>query len=227
MNNMREIAYKQGNDNQTRSRWATWIGYAACAWGMYFAAAHVYWACGGSLGLPADQVQTAGELFVKDPWNFVISWGLLSIEFAIVALFPLALIWQGKRISQHRAQVITIVSGYIGMILFAVYSFATRDIVMGLVCCGICLLGVLVGRLRPRAQSAMRWIVSVATWLFGLGMAIYGCAYIVMALLHPDAPYFLTYIFVGGVNWLGEGALFVATAILARWSPRQAPRNGN
>lgn len=57
-------------------------------------------------------------------------------------------------------------------------------------------------------------MVLVATWAFGVGMTLYGGAYVYLAFLQPTAEELLGYLLVGGVNWTVEGLLFVATAWL-------------
>ena len=60
-----------GTARAARSRpssWATRAGYAAFAWALLFAAAHVYWAFGGTalLGGQAPDL-SAGALFAQEP----------------------------------------------------------------------------------------------------------------------------------------------------------------
>ncbi len=51
----------------TRSPRAVWPAYAACAWTLVFAAVHVYWALGGTVGLPPGfTVSMNRALFVID-----------------------------------------------------------------------------------------------------------------------------------------------------------------
>lgn len=194
------------------SRRATWIGHAACAWALLFAAEHIYWACGGSLLVGEANVRDSMNWFAHNPWSYVLSWGLLVALFAILALFPLALVWPGKRIKQRHMQVIALVAGYLGMTLMAVYSFTTQNSQMGLLCLGVCIFGLAVAFLRPRTQSIPGWLVFVGNWIFGGGMAIYGCIYIIAALFHIHTDYFLLYLVGGGINWAVEGILFVAVA---------------
>lgn len=203
-------------------RWTTRMGYAACAWALLFTLEHIYWLCGGTWLLNKADMPNTESLFADNPWSYVIESSLLVTLFAILALFPLALTWQGKYIIQRNMQRIAVISGYIGMILMAAYSFATQATVLGLACLGTCALGVGVTFVRPHNQSAARWQVIVATWIFGAGMAIYGCIYIVTALLNIHAAYFLQYLVAGGMNWTIEGILFITVALLASYGDRFA-----
>ncbi len=108
------------------------------------------------------------------------------------------------------------------MILMAADSFATQKSVLGLASLGICVLGVGVALVRPHSQSLERWLVLVATWIFGAGMTIYGCIWIVAALLNLHSAYFLQGLVQGGMNWTIEGILFVTVAWLATYSERFA-----
>jgi hypothetical protein len=201
-------------------RWTRRMGYAACAWALFFTLEHVYWLCGGSWLL--NRAISVESLFAQNPWSYVFESVLYIALFAILALFPLALTWQGKQSTQRHMQWMAVLLGYIGMILMAAYSFATQQAVYGLASLGICVLGVGVAFVRPHRQSVERWLVVVATWLFGAGMTIYGCVYIVTALLNSHAAYFLQYLVAGGMNWTIEGILFVTVAWLASSSERFA-----
>ena len=53
-------------------------------------------------------------------------------------------------------------------------------------------------------------------------MTIYGCIWIVTALLNMHSAYFLQNLVAGGMNWTIEGILFVTVAWLARYSERFA-----
>jgi membrane protein implicated in regulation of membrane protease activity len=63
---------------------------------------------------------------------------------------------------------------------------------------------------------------SRATWIFGAGMTIYGCVWLVTALLNIHAADFLQSLVAGGMNWTIEGILFVTVAYLASYSERFA-----
>lgn len=201
-------------------RWTRRMGYAACAWALFFTLEHVYWLCGGSWLL--NRAVTVESLFAQNPWSYVIQSVLLSALFAILALFPLALTWQGKQSTQRNVQWMAVILGYTGLILMAAYSFATQAIVLGLASLGICVLGVGVALVRPHRQSVELWLVLVATWILGAGMTIYGCVWIVTALLNMHAADFLQSLVAGGMNWTIEGILFVTVAWLASYRERFA-----
>lgn len=201
-------------------RWTRGMGYAACAWALLFTLEQVYWISGGSWLL--NWGGSVESQFAQNPWGYVFESVLLIALFAILALFPLALTWQGKHITQRHLQWMAVILGYMGMILMAAYSFATQQAVYGLASLGICVLGVGVALVRPHSQSVERWLVLVATWIFGAGMTIYGCVWIVTALLNTHSAYFLQNLVGGGMNWTIEGILFVTVAWLATYSERFA-----
>jgi uncharacterized membrane protein len=201
-------------------RWTRGMGYAACAWGLLFTLEHVYWICGGRWLLGKTIAQSLESLYAYNPWSYVFFTGLIIALFAILALFPLALTWQEKHVSQRNMQWIAIIFGYMGMILMAAYCFAIQEILQGLICLGVCILGIGVAFVRPRGQSAVRWQVVVVTWIFGSGMTIYGCTYIVIALLNIHSALFMHYLVAGGMNWTIEGVLFVTVAWLVSFSKR-------
>jgi hypothetical protein len=205
-------------------RWTRGMGYAACAWALFFTLEHVYWVSGGSWLLSEALARGFVSLFAHNPWSYVADMGIIIALFAILALFPLALTWQGKQSTQRHMQWMAVILGYIGLILFAAYSFAfaTQQTVFGLASLGICVLGVGVALVRPHRQSVERWLVLVATWIFGAGMTLYGCLYIALALLNMHSAYFLQYLVAGGMNWTIEGLLFVTVAWLASASERKA-----
>jgi hypothetical protein len=203
-------------------RWTRRMGYAACAWALFFTLEQLYWVCGGSWLLSEANIRSARSAFAQNPWSYVIQSVLLIALFAILALFPLALTWQGKHIKQRHLQWMAVILGYTGLILMAAYSFATQASVLGLACLGICVLGVGVALVRPHRQSVERWLVLVATWIFGAGMTIYGCGWLVLALLNIHAADFLQSLVAGGMNWTIEGILFVTVAWLASYSERLA-----
>ena len=64
---------------------AAWAGYAACAWALAFAAVHLYWALGGTVGLPE------GLTVAMNPALFVID--VLAVPLSVVgALLALSLV---------------------------------------------------------------------------------------------------------------------------------------
>lgn len=71
---------------------AAWMEYAACAWALLFAAMHIYWALGGTAGLPSGKMvpEAGGALLAID---------VAAIPLCIVAgLIALALVQPWGRI---------------------------------------------------------------------------------------------------------------------------------
>lgn len=58
-------------------------------------------------------------------------------------------------------------------------------------------------------------MVLVATWVMGVAMTIYECAYVIVAMGERGTELFLVYLVTGGASWLSGGVLFVATAWMA------------
>ena len=187
-------------------RWPQMVGFAAGAWGMFFALEHLYWVVTGRFevgasGHDAGSVALAGDLSV--------------LLFVLLALYPVALVWPFRPIGQRRLQISLLAASYGTMILLNLSSYLFSWSGFGLYPVGVCVVGVLVAFVRPRHRTVPQWMVLVATWAFGVGMTIYGGAYVYVAFLRPVSETFLTYLLVGGMNWTVEGLLFMATAWLA------------
>jgi hypothetical protein len=190
------------------ARWATWAGYAACAWGALFAAQHLYWTLTGWY--------EAGRLGVQsshDPWAGVIAEVLSVLLFTLLALFPLALVWPFCWLSRRTLHIMLLATSYGAMILLNLSS-VVFSLGFGLYPLAICVVGGLVAFVRPRRHSIPQWMVLVATWALGVGMTLYGGVYVYLAFFQPTAEMFFIYLVIGGMNWTVEGLLFVATAWL-------------
>lgn len=199
---------RTGTSSHQASRWVLWVGYVSCAWGMWFAALHAsLFFQGGSF---AGQSQ-----FAHNPWVYGLSSALSVLLFTSAALFPLALVWPFRWMSQPRMQIITLILAYIGMIGFTIYEHVlAQEPGVALAGAGVCVLGVVVALVRPRSQNVAHWMVLIATWIIGVGMALYGGAYVSIAFFQPTFEKGLGYFLLGGVNFTVEGILFVATAWL-------------
>ncbi|GHO97851.1 hypothetical protein KSF_078990 [Reticulibacter mediterranei] len=207
---MIEIPKKQADTASLgESRWTLRVGYAACAWGIWFVILHAYVFVGGG---GSFNVQSQ---FARNPWIYVLSTSLSILLFTAAALFPLALIWPFRWLSQPRMQIITLALAYIGMIGFAVYELVfAQELGASLFSFGVCLIGVLVAFVRPHNLSVAHWMVLVATWTIGIGMILYGSSYVWFAFLQSSFEKGLGYFLLGGVNFTVEGILFVAIAYL-------------
>jgi hypothetical protein len=199
-----------------RRRWPVRAAYAACIWALVFAAAHVYWASGGTVLLGEAADPSPAILFARDPWSYAIGWAILSVLFVFAGLFPLALVWtSGIRISRSVMQTGVVSLAYAGMIVLTLFGLTAQASGLVLLGIGVCALGLVFANVRPRGQPIAGWTVLVATWGLGLAMSVYGCGYVVAAVGEIDSELFLVYLVTGGVSWLGGDALFVATARLA------------
>jgi hypothetical protein len=173
---------------------------------MFFAAQHLYWVVTGRFAQGSS---------VQDTWSVVFAEVFSVVLFALLALFPLALVWPFRPGGQRRLQIALLTAGYGAMILLNLSSFLFSWSGFGLYPVGVCVVGGLVAFVRPRYLTIPPWMVLVATWALGVGMTLYGAAYVYLAFLRPSSETFLTYLLLGGVNWTVEGLLFVATAWLA------------
>jgi len=195
-------------------RGASWAGYAAFAWGAFFAAQHLYWILSGRFGPGRTDARSAHDL-----WSYAIAEVFSVLLFTLLALFPLALIWRLRWIGRRRLQIALLAISYGAMILLNLSSFlfswSGPWARFGLYPLAVCLTGVLVAFVRPPHQSIPYWMILVATWACGVGMTLYGGAYLYLAFHQSTADKFLGYLLVGGMNWTVEGLLFVATAWLA------------
>lgn len=204
------------------SRWIVWTGYAACAWALLFAIEHAYWAFGGTWLLESGSTQELQRQFAENPASYIISWAVDVMVFAVLALFPLALIWRGKRISQSRMQILTLAYAYASLFFFALTGVIRRDSMLIVFSLAVSVLSIPIAFMRPRNQNIPSWLVTFATWAFGIGMTLYGFSYFIVAFLNIHTGHFWTYIAAGGINWTIEGILFMIVAWLANCSGRDA-----
>lgn len=203
------------------SRWTVWAGYAACLWAVLFAAAHLYWAGGGTFDMNAQEVENARRLLALASLPHLFGWGITIVMFVVEGLFPLALVWQGSRVSARQLQIVTLALAYAGMLVFALGDFLVmHQPLLGLVALVICALGVLVAYVRPRSQpSVPRWMILVATWVLAVGNMLNGLIYYSMALLAPLGvvrPPLIPSLPLGEVIWQGgvTGSLFFSGGVL-------------
>lgn len=183
---------------------AAWVGYAACAWAFVFAAAHYYWAFGGTWLVGESGVIQSRELLANEPWYYWTSWLVLSTAFAAAGLFPLALSRsRADRLPRWMGKVLT--SGVCGVLLLLVAALVASDgpswtqAPFLLCAAGLALVRVRYGTIPRRALLA-------TTGILGLGMSLYG----VIGLAYAS-PW--------GAWWLAGGLLFAATA----WSSVREP----
>ncbi len=181
-------------------------GYAACAWGLWFAAVH-FWLFFGP-GSFRVQVQ-----FAHSTWVYAFASILSVLMFTAAALLPLALVWPFRWTSQRRVQHVTVILSYAALIGFIVYELVVaQELGVVLVGASVCIVGVVVAFIRPRTETAAHRMVLTATWVVGIGMTLYGGAYVYLAFSQSTFERGLGYFLLGGVNFALEGILFVATA---------------
>lgn len=201
------------------SRWTVWTGYAACLWAVLFAAAHLYWAGGGTFDMNAQEVAQGRIWLAQAPLPYLFGWTITIVMFVVEGLFPLALVWRGSRARQM--QIMTLTLAYAGMIVFALGDFLVmHQSLLGIVALIICALGVLVAFVRPRSQASVpQWMILVATWVLAAGNALNGLVYCSVALLAPLGvvrPPLIPAFPLEEVIWQGvvTGSIFFAGGVL-------------
>lgn len=189
---------------------------------VLFAAAHAYWAFGGTALLSAAMGKDSREQWDRDPRGYAVSWAILTLLLVCAGLFPAALAWRGGRVDQRRMERLAVASGYAGMVSLIGLGLATGEPGLSVVGGGGAALGGVFALVRPRGERVSRWLVLVATWGLGGAMIVYGCAYLgVVAFSTVERDNLLAYLVAGGMNWSLGGILFVTTAWLSRGGVRR------
>lgn len=140
----------------TDGRLAEWAAYAASAWALVFAAVHLYWALGGTVGLPP------GLTVGMTPTLFAID--VIAIPLSVVgALLALALVRPWGRISPRRL----LLAGAWGICALLIAHSAPTLIGGGLAAAG----------LRSASLSVLeQWSLFVYEPWFFAGGVLYGAA---------------------------------------------------
>ena len=137
-------------------RWPGWAAYAAGAWALVFAAVHLYWALGGTAGLPN------GMSVGMNPALFVID--VLAVPLCVVgALLALSLVRPWGQLFPRR---LLLTSAWAVCVLLIVHSAPT--LVEG---------GLVVTGLRDAKLSVLEWwsLFVYEPWFF-VGGLLYGAA---------------------------------------------------
>ena len=145
-----------GVTSDTRRRWPGWAAYAASAWALMFAAVHLYWALGGTVGLPK------GISVDMNPALFVID--VLAVPLCVVgALLALSLVRPWGWLFPRR---LLLASAWAVCALLIVHSAPT--LVEG---------GLVVTGLHDAELSVLdRWSLFVYEPWFFMGGVLYGAA---------------------------------------------------
>lgn len=126
------VSRPAGSSSAASARFA-WAGYAACGWGLAFAAVSFYWASGGTLG--ADTIGGSIERLASsgNPMIFLALWvaGLLKVVGALLAL-ALVRPW-GARMPRRVISVLgwaaaAVLTGYGGVLVAGEALVAARVI---------------------------------------------------------------------------------------------------
>ena len=137
-------------------RWPGWAAYAAGAWALVFAVVHLYWALGGTVGLPN------GMSVDMNPALFVID--VLAVPLCVVgALLALSLVRPWGRLFPRR---LLLAGAWAVCALLIVHSAPT--LVEGV---------LVVTGLRDAEPSVLeRWSLFVYEPWFFVGGILYGAA---------------------------------------------------
>jgi Protein of unknown function (DUF3995) len=142
--------------SDARRRWPSCAAYAATAWALAFAVVHLYWALGGTVGLPR------GMSVGMNPVLFVVD--VLAIPLCVVgALLALSLVRPWGRLFPRR---LLLAGAWAVCALLVVHSAPT------LVDDGLVAVGLRNGSL----SSLERWSLLVYEPWFFVGGALYGAA---------------------------------------------------
>ncbi|WP_157987160.1 DUF3995 domain-containing protein [Streptomyces atratus] len=97
-----------------RGRWA---GYGICVWSSLYVVPHVYWAAGGTIGMPG---------VFKEQGGWIIANVGASVVLCIAAVLGLALVqpW-GRRLPRRLVLAVAAV-GYVVPGLHVIYGYATK-----------------------------------------------------------------------------------------------------
>lgn len=100
-----------------------WLGYAAAAWAVIFAAISFYWAAGGTALLETLGVTLRDMALARDPLAILVGGWLVGLAKLIGALLPLSLVRGWCRLLSCRLlRALTWAAG-IGMLLYGAASF--------------------------------------------------------------------------------------------------------
>ena len=142
--------------SDARLQWSEWAAYAAFAWALVFAAVHLYWALGGTVGMPPGMsVGMNLALFVID---------VVAIPLCVVgALLALSLVRPWGRLLPRR---LLLACGWGACALLILHSVPT------LVGDGLVIAGLRAGDL----SVPERWSLFVYEPWFFAGGVLYGAA---------------------------------------------------
>lgn len=174
-----------------------WVAYAACAWALLFAAAHYYWAFGGTWLLEAAQVSESQALLARRPLYYWGSWVTLSTTFILVGLFPLTLVHPRNGLLPHWLQCSVVWGAAAVLLLLAAALVASTAPPSAPLLFASCAAALVWTRLRH--STVPPWALHSATFLLGLGMILYGM-------------FGLGRLSAWGAWWLLGGTLFVTAA---------------
>lgn len=180
-----------------RSPLARRVTYAASAWTLTFAAAHYYWAFGGTWLRSAEKRRASYKLLAQNPWYYWISWLTLSTAFVLEGLFSLALAYAQSGNFPRWLRFAVIWGTCEGLLLLAASLFASdlplwAPLVFVSWAAGLVWVVLCYSTVPP-------WALLSATFIVVLGMTLYSALGI-------------RRLSVWGAWWFLGGVLFVTAA---------------
>lgn len=139
--------------------WASWAGYAACAWAVLFSAQSFYYAAGGTLGASTWPPVLVAPVLARDPMWIAIMWGTGAAK-VVIGLFALALVQRWGRL--FPCWMLLLGAWGLGICL-ALYGLASW-VQHGLMAAGVLAIPAGLGRDTPMWWHFLLWD---PWWLLG------------------------------------------------------------
>lgn len=89
-------------------------GHLASAWGLLFAALHIYWALGGAFGLESS----AGVVLARDRPLWFVLFGLWGVAIVLLAGAALGFVLTRRQLDGLPARLAMVLGGLVGALLF-------------------------------------------------------------------------------------------------------------
>jgi hypothetical protein len=224
-----------------RKRFATWVGYAACAWSMLFALAHFYWgfeaATTGILTVPNGTINVGHGSGSEVIFAWVVTVGILCVLGGLIALFCM----RGESMSRNM-RFWAVGLGVVTMTAYVGYSFIVNGFVWLIAPGVLCTFGAAISLalIQSWGRFIPHWLLLLLAWVGGVIMIVHelyggilqGLAVIGMISWQQEhlmigapvtqapltAQQFMTQNLIWGTWFLLGGLLFCALASLTRHS---------
>lgn len=154
--------------SRQRILWTKWIGYVACAWGVLFALAHLYWGIEGS----TTGFLTAFTGSIKAPSIPGAEASFTWIIYAgIVCLLRVLVVWLrfwGEKMPRWM-QLGAIAAAWVTMTAYVISSTITNGLAWMLASSALCAFGAVIALalIQPWGRLIPRWQLLLLAWLGG------------------------------------------------------------